>query len=173
MIWNLFSFLNTNYRQIPWEPNLKLLLFKSYQSSNYLELKHLMNFIAIQDSTFLGWIFIYICIRRTKSVQRGIYEKYSYLLPKKISLTLSNSKFLSKLFLKRPSAALARVSFFTGSVLWPLWCLFKPGPPETTSQLLVFFPPLNFPFCQLRQDLTTFWCTIYPAAAHAFWENFT
>ena len=57
MIWNLFSFHNTNYRQIPWEPNLKLLLFKSYQSSNYLELYYLMNLIAIQDSSkilFLG-----------------------------------------------------------------------------------------------------------------------
>ena len=57
MIWNLFSFPNTNYRQIPWEPNLKLLLFKSYQSSNYLELYYLMNLIAIQDSSkilFLG-----------------------------------------------------------------------------------------------------------------------
>ena len=32
MIWNLLSFLNTNYRQIPWWPNLK---FKSYQSSNF------------------------------------------------------------------------------------------------------------------------------------------
>ena len=53
MIWNLFSFPNTNYRQIPWEPNLKLLLFNLYQSSNYLELKHL---IAIEDSENLGRI---------------------------------------------------------------------------------------------------------------------